>query len=311
MGYNTYTTDDLINDILLLAHFPTGNNTFTPTKILRLSTLELQTPVMKQIMSSRGGYYLTYKDYFDPTEIQLGLFPIPPDCVAGALNLVQLVQNTTVIPVGPIEISEQFSTNSPTSTSYGYYLVGNFIQILPTPVVGAIRIWYIKRTSDLILTSAGAQVTAIADNVISCSSVPSTLTVGETVDACGDQPPFNILATQTITNISGTDITLDTAIPDLSIGDWLALEGQTPIPQIPVEFRILLAWRVVELAWELQGYMDKAAAARKRREDYIQDTFGLITTRVSGDTKIISPVNGGFLSGNANRLINFQVGKTT
>lgn len=308
-GYNTYTTTDLVEDILLLAHFPVGNNTFTPARLIRLSTMELQTPIMKQIMSTRGGYYLTYADYDDPTEIQEGLFPIPSDCVAGALSIVQLIQDTSIIPVNPIDESEQFSTDSPTSTSYGYYMIGNYVQILPKPIVGKARLWYIKRTSNLILTSSAAQVTAIAGAVISVSSVPSTLLVGVSVDACGDQPPFNVLGTREITDITGTDITLDVSVTDLAVGDWLALEGQTPIPQIPVEFRLLLAWRVVELAWELQGYMEKAAAAKKRREEYVMDTFGLITPRVASDTKVIQPVNGGFLSGNANKISNFPAGR--
>lgn len=306
---NTYTTDDLIDDVLLYGHFPDGNNTFTPAAILRLSNYEIQTPIVKQIMSTRGGYYLTYVDYDDPDQIQAGLFPIPPGCVAGAVSIVQLIQDTTIIPVNPIEESEQFSTNSPTSTSYGYFFIGNYVQILPKPIVGSCRLWFIKRTSDLVLISAAAQVTAVAGAVVSVSSVPSTMVVGADIDACGDQPPFNIFGTREITDVTGTDITLDAEVEDLAIGDWLALEGQTPIPQIPVEFRLLLIWRVVELAWELQGGLEKAGYAKKRRMEYTQDTFGLITPRVASDTKVISPVNGGFLSGNANKVTNFPAGR--
>lgn len=311
MGYNTYTTSNLISDILLLAHFPVGNNTFTPANLLRLSTLELQTPVMKQIMSTRGGYYLDFVDNSDPVVIQSGFVPIPAGCVGGALSIVQLIQDTTIIPVNPIELSEQFSTNSPTSTSYGYYPVGNYIQILPTPIVGTARLWYIKRTGDLILTTQAAQVTGVAGAVVSVSSVPSTIVTGVTIDACGDQPPFNVFGTREVTDVTGTDITLDAEVEDLSIGDWIALEGQTPIPQIPVEFRILLAWRVVELAWELQGALEKAKVAKERRIEYVLDTFGLISPRVATDTKVISPVNGGFLSGNSNRISNFPAGRET
>lgn len=309
MSANTYTTSNLVEDILLLSHFPTGQNTFTPARLLRLATLEMQTPVMKVIMSTRGGYYLTYYDYDDADMRQSGLFPIPPGCVAGALSIVQLIQDTSIIPVNPIEASEQFSTNSPTSTSYGYYPIGNYIQILPKPTVGNTRLWYIKRTSDLVLTSAAAQVTAIAGAVISVSSLPDTMLVGTSIDACGDQPPFNILGTREISAISGTDVTLDAEVEDLAVGDWLALEGQTPIPQLPVEIRLLLAWRVVELAWEIQGYADKASKAKARREEYTKDTFGLISPRVASDTKVISPINGGFLSGNANKITNFPAGR--
>lgn len=308
MGYNTYTTSDLIDDILLLGHVPTGNNTFTSTKLLRLATLELQTPIMKQILATRGGYYLTYEDLDAADD---GLYLIPAGAVAGALANVELVQNTSIIPVNVIEESEQFSTTSPTSTSYGYFFKGNYVQILPTPSIGVARFWFLKRTSDLILTSSAAQVTAVNGAVITVATVPSTLTVGDTVDALGDQPPFNILGGGEITDITGTDITLDGAVDDLAVGDWLALEGQTPVPQIPVEYRILLAQRVVVKIYELQGYLEKMKAAQEKLMEYEKDTLSLVTPRVQSQTKVISPVNGGFLSGNQNRMTNFPAGRNT
>lgn len=308
MGYNTYTTNDLINDILLLGHVPLGNNTFTPASVLRLATLELQTPVTKQILSTRGGYYLTYQDY---TLASDGLYVIPNDAVAGALANVELIQGPTIVPVNIIEESEQFSTISPTSTSYGCFLKGNFVQILPTPNVGNPRLWYLKRTSSLVLTTAASQVTAVNGAVISVSTIPSTIIVGSILDACGDQPPFNILGTQTVLTIVGTDITLSAPVTNLAIGDWLALSGQTPVPQIPVEFRLILAQRVVCKVYELQGYLDKMKAAEAKLKEYEADTFNLITPRIKSQTKVIMPINGGFLSGNQNRMTNFPAGRET
>lgn len=306
MGYNTYTTSDLITDVQLLGHVPLGNNTLTASQILRIATLEIQTPVMKQILSTRGGYYLSYRDYELAAD---GLYVIPPDAIAGALANVELIQNTTIVPVNQIEEPEQFSTISPTSTSYGFFMKGNYCQILPTPNVGTPRLWFLKRTSSLIATSAASQVTAINGAVITVSSVPSTFVVDGTLDACGDQPPFNILGTRTLIDINSTDLTLDAAVDDLELGDWLALEGQTPVPQIPVEFRLILAQRVVVKFYETQGYLDKMAAAQKKLEKYEADTFNLITPRVKSQTKIINPVNGGFLSGNQNRMTNFPAGR--
>ncbi len=305
MAANSYTTSDLIADIELLGHLPLGNNTFTGAKLLRIATLELQTPIMKQILSTRGGYYLTYED-FPSTED--GLYSIPSTCVAGALHNVEIVQGPSIIQVSPIEEQEQFSTTAPTSTTYGYFWKGNTIQILPVPTIGQTRLWFIKRTGDLILTSAAAQVTAINGDVVSVSSLPTTIVTGVTVDACGDQPPFNVLGTREVINITGTDITLDQSVSDLSLGDWIAPEGQTPIPQIPVEFRILLAQRVVVKIYELQGYLDKMKAAQAKLEQYEKDTFGLITPRVSSKPKIIHAVNGGLLGGKVS-LAHFPAAK--
>ena len=308
MSANSYTSDDLVNDILLLGHVPTGNNTFTSTQLLRLATLEMQLAVAKQINSTRGNYYLTYQDY---SIVSNGLYMIPSGCVAGALYNVELVQDPTIIPVNPIEESEQYSTISPTSTSYGFFMKGNYVQILPIPNIGVARLWYIKRMSDLVLKASCGNITAINSNVISVSSLPSTFLVGTALDAVGDQPPFNILGSPTITAINGTDVTVDSAPTGLSVGDWLCLQNQTCVPQIPVEFRLLLAQRVVCKIYELQGYLEKLAAAEKKLSAYEKDTFALITPRVSTKTKIINPVNGGFLSGNPNKMTNFPAARNS
>lgn len=303
MGYNTYTTADLIQDILLLGHVPTGNNTFTTAKLLRLADMELQTPIMKQILATRGGYYLTYEDQ---DIVASGLYVIPSDAIAGMLANVELVQDISIIPVNQIDESEQFSTSSPTSTSYGFFLRGNYVQILPTPNIGTVRLWFFKRVSTLIATTAACQVVSIAGPIVTVASIPSTITVGGFVDSLGDQPPFNILGdNQEILAISGSDITLDDTVTDLAAGDWIALHNQTPVPQIPVEFRVLLAQRVVCKIYEIQGYLEKLKAAQAKLKEYEDDTFNLITPRVKSQTKVINAVNGGFLAGNPNRMANF------
>lgn len=301
MGYNSYTTSDLVTNIQLVGHIPLGNNTLTASNAITLADREIQTPLMKQILSTRGGYYKTYSD----TALNAtGLFPIPVDSIMGVLDHIELVVGTSLIPVNIIEASEQFSTEAPTSTSYGAYLKGNFVQILPVPTGGVVRMWYSQRPSKLVAISACAQVTAIASNVITVASLPSTLIAGRTIDALGDQPPFNILGSRLISSIAGTDITLDSDVTDLAVGDWIALNKQTCIPQIPVEFRPLLEQRVVCQYYESQGYLDKLGAAQKKLKELEDATFSLITPRVKSQTKIIAPANGGFLSGNR-RISNF------
>jgi hypothetical protein len=301
MGYNTYTTTDLVNNVKLVGHVPTGNATVTQANFIILADRELQTPIMKQILSTRGGYYLTYLDL---TPLASGLYPIPSDCVAGVLENVEIVNGTSIIQVNPIEEAEQMSTISPTSTSYGYFMRGNFVQILPSVSTGSVRLWYTQRPSRLVPTSACAQVTNIVGPLITVSAVPTNIVTGALVDAVGDQPPFNVFATQTILNITGTAITLDAAVTDLSVGDWICLNKQTCIPPVPVEFRALLEQRVVCQTYESQGYLDKLSQAQKKLKELEEATLGLITPRVKSKTKVISPVNGGFLSG-TRRITNF------
>jgi hypothetical protein len=306
MAANSYTTDDLVSDVELVGHIPLANATFTASKILRLATFQIQTPIMKKILATRGGYYLTYTDY---APVDSGLYDIPPGSVAGALADVQLIQNTTIIPVNIIEPSEQFSTNSPTSTSYGCFYVGNQVQIIPAPNVGNPRLWFTKRTSALVPVSDCGTITGVASNVISVSAVPSDFAVGTVLDCVGENPPFNILGNRTITNIVGTDITLDSAVTGLAIGDFLCLEDQTCVPQIPVEYRILLVQSLAVWIYEIQGYLDKKKSGEERQKGLEEDTTSLITPRIKSQSKVINPVNGGFLSG-GRRQTNFPAGHT-
>jgi hypothetical protein len=108
------------------------------------------------------------------------------------------------------------------------------------------------------------------------------------------------------------NITLSGAAdPTLNVFDWIALTGQTCVPQIPVEFRILLEQRTICQIYETQGYLQKLGKAKDKLKELEEMTLNLITPRVKSSSKIISSVNGGFLSGNANRRTNFQVGSNS
>lgn len=305
---NNYTTETLINNIEIISHLPIGNNTFSQSKILTLATREMQTALMKQIISTRGGYYKTYLDY-DLQED--GLYVIPGDAISGALDNVELVQEPTIIPVNLIEESEQFSTISPTSTSYGFFMKGNYVQILPTPQIGVARLWFLKRTADLVLTTQCAPITSVTDDAYTVSYIPSSFAVGSLVDVVGDQPPFNIIGESVITDITGNVITIEDTFEGATASDWIALHNQTCVPQIPVEYRVLLEQRTAIKIMKIQG-------VNKSRIDYAMmdlkqleaDTINLITPRVKSQSKIIMAVNGGFLAGSSNKRSNFPAGRS-
>jgi hypothetical protein len=291
---------------------PLSNDTFTPSSIISLAQDELILPILKLLLATRGGYYDTYLDY-DPTDT--GLYILPSDATGGALTNIEMVQGPTIIQVNEIEESEQFSTNSPTSTTYGFFFKGNYVQILPTPPVGNVRLWFSKRPSQLVLTSACGQITNInatdpTQTVYTLTNIPSTFVVGTLLDACGDQPPFNIFGGGFITDITGTDVTiLGLPFDGLTVGDWMCLNNQTCIPQIPVEFRTVLEQSTIVTMYEIQGMLEKKKSAESKLELMKKDVTTLITPRTKSQTKVIMCINGGFLNGTANRTWNFQAGK--
>jgi hypothetical protein len=288
---NSYNTTTLVSNVQLIAHIPLSNATFLSPQIITLADRELQTSLVAQITSVREGYYLSYEDFDTATN---GEYLIPSQAIGGSLEAIEIVDNSSIIPVNRVEQSEQFSTNVPTATTYGYYIRGNTIKVLPSDFSGGLRVWFLRRPNALVATSACGSITAIASNVITVSSLPTTFVVGTTVDLCQDQPTFNVLSSPTITAISGTDVTLSAVPDDLAVFDWLCLQNQTPVPQVPVEFRPILEQRVAVKIYELQGYLDKMKAAESVLAKMEKDMFTLISPRVKSQTKLINPQNGGF-----------------
>ena len=297
MSSNSYTTTDLVSNVQLIAHIPLSNATFNSSEIITLADRELKTAVMAQITSCREGYYLTYRDY---STNATGQYVIPSDCIGGALSAIQLViGGVSILPINRLEQSEQFSTQAPATTTYGYFIAGNTVNVLPVPTTGVVRMWYLRRPNTLVATSAAGSISAIASTTVTVDSLPSTFHVGTTVNLCQDQPNFDVLAAPTITGISGLNVTLDAVPATLSVGDWLCLDNQTPVPMIPVEFRPLLEQRVAVKIYELQGYLEKMKAAGEMLMQMEKQLFELINPRVQTQTKIINPQNGGFTKANS------------
>lgn len=303
---NDYSTSQLVENVKLIAHIPLSNSTYNESEIITLADRIMKTAILKQLLAVRQGYYLTYEDQATNAT---GLYPIPSGATGVAIENVEIVQEPSVIQVNLVEESEQFATNAATATAYGAFVRGNSIQILPYPTAGVVRIWFSRRPSRLVQTLEAGLITAINGAVYTLSSVPDTFLVGQNVDAVQSQPNFALYATQAITDVTGSDITLDEEVDGLVVGDYLAIENQTPIPQIPVEFRPLLEQRVTVKIYESQGYFEKMKAAEMDLKELESDLFSMIAPRIKSQTKIINPQNGGFLGG-ANRFGRFPTGNS-
>jgi hypothetical protein len=187
------------------------------------------------------------------------------------------------------ELSDQYSTNASPNGVPGFYLANNQIIPVPAQSVGVIRLWFYQRPNNLVVQSAASQISAIVGTTVTVGVVPTTFTTGTTVDFIKDQPFFECRAIdQSIVSATTTTITFSTLPTSLVVGDWVALAGQTPVPQIPVEFRPLLVQRCVVKYYEIQGYLDKMAAAQKKLEEMEKDLFAIINPRVREEPKIIT-----------------------
>lgn len=287
MAANSYTTAQLLTSIRNKGNIPTSQTPFSNADLLLLADDELDTALLRQLLSVRENYYLTYKDYVIATD---GIYELPARCIADAVANVQLLNGTTVTNIDRSEVSQQFATNESPSGFYSFFFMGSSINLQPNPTSGYVRIWYYERPNTMVLTSQAAQVTVIAGNVLTFDTIPTTITTGTACDFIQDQPHFNSLGIdQTPTVVTSSQLTFSDVPDDLAVGDWVSLAGQTPVPQIPVEFRPLLVQRVVVKYNEIQGYLDKMKASQTKLEAMEKDLLQLINPRASGAPKRVVP----------------------
>lgn len=287
---NRYTTTQLLAAIRRTGHIPVSQTPFEDDDILQIADQELQTGLLRQILSVRENFYLTY---LDTAVNATGIYNIPLRAIGGALAEIQLLNGNIVTPIVRSEVHDQFSTNASPNGVYSFYLKANQVVILPIPTTGSIRLWYYQRPNELVPTDECSQISAISSGTLTVDQTATTsITTATPCDLIKDQPFFDSLATEiTPSSVGATSIVFSSSdVPTtLSVGDWVALAGKTPVPQIPVEFRPLLVQRVVVKYYEIQGYLDKMKAAQKKLEDMEKDTFMLINPRVVEEPKTISP----------------------
>jgi hypothetical protein len=284
---NRFTTTELLAAIRRITHLPSNASPFQDADLLALSDEECQTSILKQILSVRENYYLTYTD----TAVNAtGTYSIPTRAIGMGLADCQLIVGNSVYQIQRTEIGEQFSTVTSPTGFFSFYVQGNSLVLQPNPTTGSIRMWHYQRPNYLVATTAAAQITSIASNVLTFSTIPTTITTSTACDLIKDQPGFDWLAIdQTPTAVTTTTITFTTVPTTVAVGDWVSLAGQTAIPQMPVEFRPLLALRVAVKNFQTQGYLDKMKFAQGKLEEMEKALLAIINPRIVEEPKRLSP----------------------
>lgn len=300
---NRYTTTEFLASVRRKAHIPPSQTAFQDADLLALGDDEIEIAVLPQIVSTREGFYRTYQD------LQLNstnVYDIPYRAIGGALANVQIVNGTQIYQVDRSEENEQFSTVSSPTGYWSCKIQGNQVVILPVITMGVVRLHYLQAPNLMVPVSAAAQVTAInmTTKVLTFAAMPTTFTVASSFDCVADQPHFGWRFIDMVpTALDATTVTFSSLPVDaygnslIKVGDWLALAGQTPIPQVPREFSPLVVQRTVLKYYEAQNYKDKAALAEKKLEQMETALFKLINPRISGSPKRIVPdsnVIGGY-----------------
>lgn len=284
---NRYTTTEFLAQTRRLCHAPSNQSPYQDADLLAIGDDELELEGMAQILSTRENFYLVSTDVTPDSD---GTCRIPTRAIADSLADVQLVVGNTVYSMPRTEIGELFSTQSSPLGFYSFSLQSDAIVVLPVPTIGVVRLWYYRTPNKMVATTAACQVTAVASNVLTFASIPSTITTSTPCDIIKDQPHFGWHSVDvTPTVVTSTQITFSSVPTYVAVGDWVSLAGQTPVPQCPKEYRGVLAQRVAVKVYELQGNLPKMEKATKALEGKVKAFTNLINPRVAEEPKRIVP----------------------
>ncbi len=295
-----YTTTDLISQIKLVAHVPQGNATFGPDEFLQLADMEMRTGVAPRIASCREQYWLTTTPEMAVNDSNA--YPIPSRSQGNGIVDVKIKTGSNLIHLLRVEPSELYSTQYADKASYCYYLEDNNVRLIPPNVPGSVIMWYYRIPSELVATTACAQITDISGNSVTVDQVPSTF-VSQELDIVSQQPGFTVLLKDTTpASIVGQVISFgDDISTQIQVGDWVCLAGQSCVVQCPLEWIAVLVQRVAVRIYEIQGYSSKQVIAEKTLAKMEQNALGLVSPRtiesakvIGGGGSLLNPINMGW-----------------
>lgn len=301
----TFTNDELLDNIRLRALLPQSQNLYTPERLLMLANDELQTIIFPMIMSIKGDYFVNVDTQTMTTSLT---YPIPGDAVGIKVKDVywrdpnwSSNHEDQLIPL----INYQDLTNQAAGlfNYLSYYIMGNDVHLTNVRQGQSLRIRYYKRASKLIPNDEGAKIvnTDTADIIV--NSIPSTWAVGDVLTLTNAFPPFEtVTTTLEITGITQPNILnllqTDPDEPILEdedlIGNWLTQADETVIAQITPEAHPILAQSVAVKC--LEGMNDPGLVASQAKFQQLYQAFiDTMCPRTDGQAKKIIQRNGTLL----------------
>jgi len=297
-----YTVTDLIANIKRRSSMPTSQNLFTNDTFASLATDELLSYVVPMIVSVQEEYFTSYKDYtIDPATNR---YLIPWDAVGNGLRSVLLVGNQEESALALRTLSrldlEKIASGwlGPVERLTGYYVLGNVVKLYPaTQGTSILRCYYTKRCHELVPNVQCFKVREIdtTNKVLTgFSTVPGTMIPGVLVDAIQESSSFeNHLEGATILDVpTTTTITLD-SVDGVEVNDWISLQGQSCVVQLPVEAQAVLAQATAVKCLEALGDDAGMTRAQNKLQDLITHLSLVMSPRISGAPKRITTAGHG------------------
>jgi hypothetical protein len=281
-----FTTNALIESIKRRGNIPINQATFTGGRILAMADEEILSTVLPMVRQHRNDHFVTYTD---TTMTSATEYTIPANAMnRGLFNVAILDSAGKPYSLIPVDFDLEIDMGAYLAGRRGYYVRGDKIHIYPdSPSGSTLRLYYERLPNRLCLSHAitvtsesaeAGRITGISGGVITCSGgVPSSITTSTPICAVDETPGFALLfEAVTPSAVTSTTVTTTSANAALcAVGDWIALDGDSPIVQLPIEAHPVLAQAVYVKCLEAMGDEYVQVAQQKLEKQVLEynDSF--------------------------------------
>lgn len=229
-------TTEMVRAIQIKGSFPTSDDLFSTSDYLVILNLQMKSDITPTMLRLNEEFFLRSKDFTISASTRY--YRMPTRTVGAKLRDLKRVDSNGV----ESDLNRLYEEDRPLGRT-GYYMTGNSIELSSDIQSGTLRMKYFVRPSTLVETSSCAQVTVIdtSANTIEVSSAPSTFANGSLVDFVQNLNPYDLLDMDVaISNISGTTLTFASIPNGLTVGDWICVATESPVPMVPDEMHPIL-----------------------------------------------------------------------
>jgi hypothetical protein len=322
------TTSGLLKSIKRRAMVPDNQNTFTDQDFIDLLNEEMMIGIVPSVLQMKEEYFMFNE--IVPLVADKSKYSVPERALASKLRELcyrdtSSINNGNEYEMTQIAVDDRYTglsngTGSSDFTGFRrFYMMGSDVVLHPSVgpnPTGALSFYYYLRPNSLVKDVNVATITSIDRNtgIIGLSSLPSGYTLYEAssnstvlskFDFVKAKSPHNVLSIDNVLlNVNTTNKTItissDLIPKDLSVGDFMPIAGQTPIPNIPTELHMVLAQRVAQRVLEALGDTEGLNNASTKLTEMENKLTTMLDNRVEGSPRKV--VNRALMTGvNRNR----------
>jgi len=168
-----------------------------------------------------------------------------------------------------------------TGTPGGFYVMGNTVNLLPTPSTnGNLVFIYPFRPSTLVAQVGTQAIISTGSTSVTVSNMPVGFTNGALYDIIDHLSGNGIVYYDLVGSISGTTVSFTQSIPNVAVGNYIALAQQSPVPMLPEEGHPLLLETLIMRLEMIRGNTARIKNSSAMVQDARKQWDALLANRV-------------------------------